>query len=64
MQFIRLVFRRLYFGEFDKEEAAKILSRNMSKQELAEFIVDAYSRGWITNFNLGIDEADDNGNVR
>jgi hypothetical protein len=33
---------------------------NVSKEALAEFIVDAFNRGWISSGNLGID---DDGNV-
>ena len=45
-----------YRDEISNYETAKILARDWSKHELAAFIVDAKNRGWITNFNLGLDE--------
>ena len=45
-----------YRNEIDFEETIKILARDRSKHELAYFIVDAKKRGWISNFNLGLDD--------
>ena len=32
------------------------LLQRLSKRELAEFIMDAICRGWISNFNMGLDD--------
>lgn len=38
------------------ETTAKHLLLKVGKEGLAEFILDAFDRGWITNFNLGLNE--------
>ena len=53
---IRETMAALYRGEITDEQASEILSRYISRESLAEFVVDAFSRGWITRFNLGIDD--------
>ena len=58
--FIRKVLAQVYRGDTTAEEAAQIIARGMSREQLAEFVVDAFNRGWIDRFNLGID---DEGNV-
>ena len=46
----------LYYQErISKEQAINQLAQ-LSQQELAEFILDAFNRGWITKFNLGLNE--------
>ena len=46
----------LYYQErISKEQASNQLAQ-LSQQELAEFILDAFNRGWITKFNLGLNE--------
>jgi len=37
------------------EEAEKRIMRDYTKAELAQFIVDAFQRDWITNSNMGLD---------
>ena len=49
----------LYRNEIDSDEAEKMIAE-LSAEKLSEFIVDAFNRGWISRFNLGIDE---DGNV-
>jgi hypothetical protein len=44
----------------DSADAVAVLARKLKRSDLAEFIVDAYDRGWITNFHLGLD---DDGNI-
>lgn len=56
MDAIKHVLSKVYTGTIDADSAASLLIHHCSKYELAEFIVDIYNRGWITNFNLGIDE--------
>lgn len=50
----------MYRGEMSKGAAEAMISKQCSQQFLAEFIVDAFNRGWISRWNLGIDE---DGNV-
>lgn len=52
---IRQVLRSMYRGEITTEQAAKLIT-TIDKASLAEFVVDAYKRGWINNRNLGMDE--------
>lgn len=59
MEGIRDILALLYQNKISSEVAEKRLAR-LSESTLAEFIVDARNRGWITNFNLGLD---DEGNV-
>lgn len=60
MDKIRNILAKQYRGEIDQEEAARELAAACAPLDLAEFIVGAKNRGWISNFNLGIDE---DGNV-
>ena len=53
---IRDAIRRLYRGEIDRQTAEGFIARTYTSSELAEFIVDAHQRGWISNFNLGLNE--------
>lgn len=50
----------MYRTDYSRDETVRKLMRNVSKEALADFIVDAFNRGWISRFNLGID---DDGNV-
>ncbi len=50
----------MYRADHSRDEAVRKLMRKVSKEALADFIVDAFNRGWISRFNLGID---DHGNV-
>lgn len=56
MDNIKKVLGRLYRGEIDEDHAAAQIADSESAESLAEFIVEAHQRGWITNFNLGLDE--------
>lgn len=38
------------------EDIATWLLSKVDKEVLVDFIVDAFNRGWITNFNLGLNE--------
>ena len=49
------ILARLYKGKITNYEAEIEMAR-ISQKDLAEFIVDAKNRGWITNFNLGLNE--------
>lgn len=56
MRKIAEVLGKQYQGDISQEEAVNRLAVTCSAEELAEFIVDAKNRGWISNFNLGLDE--------
>lgn len=56
MDNIRNALGRLYRGEIDSDQAEAEISDVETVESLAEFIVDARQRGWISNFNLGLDE--------
>jgi len=60
MEKIRQTLAAVRRGEMSDEKAAETLARFISRESFAEFVVAAFSRGWITPFNLGID---DDGNV-
>jgi hypothetical protein len=51
---------RQILGKLDREEiqdnTAERRLAQLGGKALAEFIVDAKNRGWISNFNLGLDE--------
>jgi hypothetical protein len=47
----------MYRGDTGELEAANGILRNVAKRSLVAFVLDAFNRGWISPFNLGI--ADD-----
>lgn len=48
-----------YKGEQSSNETEEALINNVPPEKLAEFIVDAFNRGWISPFNLGLDSDGD-----
>lgn len=44
-----------YRSEISADEAEIRLAEEASQEGLAEFILDAFNRGWITPFNVGLD---------
>lgn len=56
MDKIKLIIQQMYNGKISSEEAAILIAHKLTSQQLTEFIVDAFNRGWITKFNLGIEE--------
>lgn len=50
---------RLSKDKICSSEATASLSRVCTREELAEFIVEAFDRGWVTNFNVGLDSEGD-----
>lgn len=60
MKIIKEACSKLYLSQINSDEAEKLLLDGMTAEQMAEFIVDAINRGWISRFNLGID---DKGNV-
>ena len=57
-QKVSAAITQLYNGEATNEETVQKLMDSMSKEELAEFIVDAFNRGWISKWNLGLESAE------
>lgn len=53
---IRRVVGEMYAGEIDADTAERKIAGVVRKESLAEFILDAFNRGWITRGNLGLDE--------
>ncbi len=52
---IKSTMSEYYNVDITGENAIDIISTIQSK-DLAEFILDAFDRGWISLFNLGLDE--------
>lgn len=57
---IKNTLSALYKSEISSEQAVKELEENLSADETAEYLVDAFNRGWISPFNVGLDS---DGNV-
>lgn len=55
---VQQVFADLYNDCSSRATATAVtkLQKIMSKEEMAEMLVDAFNRGWITNFNLGLNQ--------
>lgn len=53
---IRDALGAMYREEADSEKTVRRITRNVSKEKLADFVVDAFNRGWISNFNLGLND--------
>lgn len=56
MKAIQTTISAVCQGKTSSKQAVKKLQRTCSKEELADFIVDAFNRGWISKFNLGLDD--------
>ena len=54
---IRNAIAAMYRGDTGELEAANGILRSVGKRSLVAFLLDAFNRGWISPFNLGI--ADD-----
>lgn len=53
---VQQILAALYRRELSAEQAEAEIARFISRESLAEFVVDAFNRGWITIGNLGINE--------
>jgi hypothetical protein len=51
---VRHILGALYRGEMDGEHAVAELENH--PRESAEWIVDAFNRQWVSNWNLGLNE--------
>ncbi|MFA5352692.1 MAG: hypothetical protein WC291_00525 [Thermodesulfovibrionales bacterium] len=56
METIKTILGQQFRGEISKEGAVKLLTKKCTNEELADYIVEAKNRGWISNFNVGLDE--------
>lgn len=56
MNRITQIIQQYYNGNLNLEEAELTMVDDCSQEDMAEFILDAFSRGWITPFNLGLEE--------
>ena len=56
MNTIRDVLAKVSTGEISTEKAEALIMANVKKEDLAYFVVDAFNRGWISNFNIGLNE--------
>ena len=54
---IRNAIAAMYRGDSEEQKAANDIQRRVAKRALVTFLLDAFNRGWISTFNLGI--ADD-----
>jgi len=54
---IRSAIAAMYRGDSGEQKAANDIQRRVAKRALVAFLLDAFNRGWISAFNLGI--ADD-----
>ena len=54
---IRYAIAAMYRGDSGEQKAANDIQRRVAKRALVTFLLDAFNRGWISTFNLGI--ADD-----
>lgn len=43
----------MHRNELEHSEAYQALM-NTGKEELADFIITAFDKGWVTNYNLGL----------
>lgn len=46
-------------GDASSDQAENLIARNVAPKDMAEFIVDAFNRGWISRFNMGLNEDGD-----
>lgn len=56
---LKRVFQELYLGRITEEKAAKRIQHVCSTEFLSAYIANAFSRGWITRFNVGLSEDGD-----
>ena len=54
---IRSAIASMLRGDSGEQKAANDIQRRVAKRALVAFLLDAFNRGWISTFNLGI--ADD-----
>lgn len=50
---------KLRKGEIDSSYAAVELEEQLTPGQMADLLVDAFQRGWITPFNVGLNDDGD-----
>jgi len=53
------ILSEIYKGKLDANKAVEEMMIYSSPEQMAEFIVDAFNRGWITPFNIGLSDTGD-----
>jgi hypothetical protein len=53
---LQRIISLMYREKISIDQAQWWLKKKLKKKEMAEFIVDAFNRGWISKFNLGLNE--------
>lgn len=54
---LKQVFQDLYMERISEEQAAKRIQCVCSIEFVSTYLANAFSRGWINRFNVGISEA-------
>lgn len=54
MEPIKDIIGRLWRGVITPEQAEVEMTEKVPAATLAEFIIDAHQRGWISNSNIGL----------
>jgi hypothetical protein len=52
--FVKQVLNQVFTKRTDAKDAIKILAQGLSRDQLSEFIVDAFQRGWIDRQAMGL----------
>jgi len=53
---VQSIFAAHYRNEMTDAETERQLTRQLNKSELADFVMDAFKRGWICRSNMGVNE--------
>lgn len=56
MNRITQIIQEYYDGQINTDQAVETMIDDVPAENMAEFIMDAFNRNWITPFNLGIKE--------
>lgn len=54
-KYIKASLSALHQKKLTTEQTVADLTDRLSIEELAEYLVEAFNRGWITPFNVGLD---------
>lgn len=53
---VQTTISQMYQETITSDAAEKRLANALTKEQMAEFIVEAFNRGWISKGNLGLDD--------
>lgn len=56
---LKQILSDLAKNKVSNEGAQNRIAKLLTRQELGEYLVDAFQRDWITNFNVGLSEDGD-----